>query len=237
MKNVTIGSSIICMDHINFQRDVELANEIGIDYLHLDVMDGAAVPRYGIYPEIVQAISKLCDIPMDLHLMVDDIEMGIEQFSDIDNIEYISFHYSENKHNILSIVDKIREKKIKAGIVFNLSICAQEIVEVLNLEKLDSIMLMGIHPGILKQTSRPENVIKKLEYINNKVAQSNIPEFIQVDGGVSFDSIPHLINAGANNLVCGSSTLYKSVDLTSEWSKNEILIKNNFKTIKSLAGY
>ena len=83
MKNVTIGSSIICMDHINFQRDVELANEIGIDYLHLDVMDGAAVPRYGIYPEIVQAISKLCDIPMDLHLMVDDIEMGIEQFSDI----------------------------------------------------------------------------------------------------------------------------------------------------------
>jgi ribulose-phosphate 3-epimerase len=68
---ITFGSSIVCMDHINFERDVLLADELGIDFFHLDAMDGKFVPRYGIYPEIVKRMAQISGRKMDLHLMVE----------------------------------------------------------------------------------------------------------------------------------------------------------------------
>ena len=105
---ISFGSSIVCMDHINFQRDVELVEKLGVDFLHLDVMDGNFVPRYGVYPEIVKRMANISEKKMDIHLMVSDPEFAISQFSEIDNIEYITVHIEENEKNILRIVDKIR---------------------------------------------------------------------------------------------------------------------------------
>jgi len=233
-KKPTIGSSIICMDHVNFERDLRLAEQIGIDYLHLDVMDGHYVPRYGIYPEIVSRLSNLTDLKMDLHLMVSDVEFALNQFKQIKNIEYVTFHYQGNENNVMYLVDKIRESGKKPGLVFNLSSNPSDILEILSHEYIDCIMFMGIHPGVLKQTSRPENVIRKLEFLRANLSTALTPEFIQVDGGVSFDSIPKLLKAGANNFVCGSSTLYKGVDLSVDWEQNADLIVANFNKLSTI---
>lgn len=230
----TIGSSIICMDHINFERDLKLAEELGVDYLHLDVMDGQSVPRYGIYPEIVSRMASLTSMKMDLHLMVSDVELALTQFQHIENIEYITFHYQTNQSDCMYLADKIRDLGKKPGLVFNLSANASEIVEILSLEYFECVMFMGIHPGVLKQQSRPVNVIKKLDFLKAQMPPNLVPEFIQVDGGVTFDSLPKLLKSGANNFVCGSSTLYKGVDLSADWQLNSKLIAENFSKISTI---
>lgn len=231
---ITFGSSIVCMDHINFERDVNLVDELGIDFLHLDVMDGSFVPRYGIYPEIVKRISQISNMKMDLHLMVNNPEFAIDQFADISNIEYISVHIEQNETNILRIIDKIKGVGKKAGIVLNLFTPVSVLTELMKHSEIDSVMLMGIHPGVLVQQSRPETVLVKSRELMELCAMYGELDMIQCDGGVTFDTISKLAGSGITNFVCGSSTLYKGVDLHDSWDNNSVIIKSNFDAMKAL---
>jgi len=222
------------MDHLNFQRDIEIAEKLGIDRLHLDIMDGNNVPRYGIYPEIAKAISKVSNLPIDLHLMVNDVEFSIEQFLPLENLEIIYFHVEGNEKDLFRIIDKIIKANVKVGITINLSTPLLSITELLKSEILDGIMFMGIHPGVLDQVSRPEIIIRKLKELKNL----DCGELeIQVDGGVTFDSITELAAHGVNSFVCGSSTVYKGVSNLKSNTSNSILIESNINRIKeSLVG-
>jgi ribulose-phosphate 3-epimerase len=231
----TIGSSIICMDHINFEADVKICEKLGVDYLHLDVMDGLYVPRYGIYPEIVERIADISELPMDLHLMVSDPSFAIKQFSNIKNIEYISVHLDENEKDLYKLFDQIKNANKKPGLVVNLSSNLNHVVQILNTQACDSVMFMGIHPGVLKQTSRPESVIRNLEKICH-LCEGELPSFIQCDGGVSFKTIPKLHKAGITNFVCGSSTLYKDIPACINLEERRILVEKNYNMISNLIG-
>lgn len=231
---ITFGSSIVCMDHINFERDVNLVDDLGLDFLHLDVMDGNFVPRYGIYPEIVKRMSQVSKIKMDIHLMVNDPEFAIDQFSSVPNIEYITVHIEQNETNILRIVDKIKRMGKKAGIALNLFTPVSVLTELMKHSEIDSVMFMGIHPGVLVQQSRPETVLAKSRQLMALCARYGELDMIQCDGGVTFDTIPILAESGITNFVCGSSTLYKGVDLHDSWDNNSIIIKSNFEIMKAL---
>ncbi len=236
MKNkITIGSSIITMDHLNFERDVKLAEELGVDFLHVDVMDSKLVPRIGIYPEIVEQIAQISPIKIDVHLMIEKVEWYINNYSNIPNIEYISFHADENTSNIFRIVDTIKNNDKKALIVLNLSSDIYRYCYLIEHNIFDGIVLMGIHPGVLCQTPKPEIVINNLKIMKEKIKPHLIPKFIQVDGAVNFETIPFLVKNGATNLVCGSSTIYKDIDfrsLSNEKIKNKV--KKNYSKIKAL---
>ncbi len=230
----TIGSSIICMDHINFERDVKFAEELGVDYLHIDIMDGNFVPRYGIYPEILKRMSEITEMKMDLHIMTDDPEFTINQFKGIDNVEFIFFHFEGNERNALRIIDNIKRDGKKPGIAINLSTPVSAISELIKSNELYGIMFMGIHPGVLIQSHRPDFINRKCEEFKMLLETENNIELIQCDGGVTFDTIESLANSGINNFVCGSSTLYKNVNRTLNWNDNSTIIKNNFARIREM---
>ena len=90
--------SLITMDHINFERDIKLADEMGVDGLHIDIMDGHFVPRYGIYPEIIERISKISSLPFDLHMMVGNVDFCI--FDKFENRIFKICHFFSRLHKI-----------------------------------------------------------------------------------------------------------------------------------------
>lgn len=235
MKRVTIGASLITMDHLNFERDVRIAEDVGIDYLHIDVMDDHMVPRFGIYPEIIDQICAITKLPMDVHLMINKVEEFVRRYAHFKNIEYISFHADENQPNLFRIADLIRKFDKKPILVFNLSTNLNNYIEILNDEIWQGVMLMGIHPGVLDQTSRPDIVYKKLEVLHKKIVNTNVLNFIQVDGAVSIDTIPSLVGKGANNLICGSSSIYKNINFQ-QLSDQQLAsqVKENFDVITGI---
>lgn len=215
---VTIGTSVICMDHINFADHVRMAEKIGVDYLHLDVMDGHFVPRYGLYPEIVKRIIDITDLKLDLHLMVADPEFALDQFAPyLPYIEYVNFHYEAAPANAFRIADRILELGSKPGVAINMSTTPHALINLLGSNILQSVCIMGIHPGVLKQTARPLLASSQASLFDRLEPGDGRPEFIQVDGGVQLNStVRTLVENGVNNLVCGTSTLYKGIDVAND---------------------
>ena len=163
-----LGASVITMDHLNFYNEINLLEKIGgVNYLHLDMMDGHFVPRYGIYPEIIEEISKRSNFELDLHLMVSDVEFAISQVSSLAVFSTISFHYSTNEGHVFRIIDKIRELGAKPLLALDLSTSLEVVHELLDSGELGGLLFMGIHPGVLKQVHRPENVVRRIKKLKN----------------------------------------------------------------------
>ena|SRR5579863_8547191 len=210
--DVKIGASVICMDPLNLQRDIERAITAGIDYLHFDVMDGVRVPRYGLYPEILSSIEKDFTIrfmPIDVHLMVADPLVHIDYFT---LAKSISFHLNGNEFGVAHIIETIASYGVNPGLVINLGTPAGVVDQLQKLNQhfnLNRVMLMGCHPGRLQSV----NKVDHLCYTASCIRTCTPDSVIQVDGGVRWDTIPKLVNAGVNSLVCGSATLYSTSDL------------------------
>jgi ribulose-phosphate 3-epimerase len=181
-------------------------------------MDGHFVPRYGLYPEIVKRIIDITDLKLDLHLMVADPEFALDQFAPyLPYIEYVNFHYEAAPANVLRIADRILELGSNPGVAINMSTNPHAIVNLFESNILQSVCIMGIHPGVLKQNARPLIASSQATFFDRLEPSDGRPEFIQVDGGVQLNSTVHtLVMNGVNNLVCGTSTLYKGIDIAND---------------------
>jgi ribulose-phosphate 3-epimerase len=228
--------SLVTMDHINFERDIRLVDSLGVDGLHIDIMDGHFVPRYGIYPEIIERLSDVSSLPLDLHMMVEDIDFTIDQFKHVPNIEYIHFHVESCIGNEMRVVDKINEMGAKPVACINLATSFNTLDRLIQNNEIDGVMLMGIHPGVLKQDSRPKNILNDLRALKEKTHGSNADSFIGLDGAVSMDTIKPLSEAGINHFIGGTSSIYKEVDRKDVWENQQEKIIANWKKIKDLLG-
>ena len=202
-----LAASLICADPLNIKTDIQSLINGSIDQIHFDVMDGTFVPRFGLYPEILQEFKKNYITPVDVHLMIENPEDYLDLFKTY-GADTITFHWETTKH-ASRIIHKIKKLNIKAGIALNPSTPASAISEIL--EDVDMVCLMAIDPGIVGGKFY-DGIYNKISEISNN--KHNIE--IQIDGGVTPTTIIKMIEAGANNLVCGTGTIFRKFEDTIE---------------------
>lgn len=174
-----------------------------IDTIHFDVMDGNFVPRYGLHPEILQALRSQTQLPVDVHMMTDQPERYIDVFAKA-GANYFSVH-AEACNHLHRAVSAIRSAGMKPGVALNPA-TPPSILEYV-LQDLEIVVLMAINPGILGQTLIP-NQLDKIRQL--RAMSTAKPELIiQIDGGVTPATAPAMIAAGASSLVCGTGTIFR----------------------------
>ncbi len=203
---IKIAPSILSADFSAMGQAVELMQASGADYIHCDVMDGVFVPNITFGPPMIKSIKKHADIPLDVHLMIDRPERYIDAFADA-GADIITIHAEATLHAERTLA-YIKTKGIKAGIVLNPATPENAAEYVMHLA--DMILLMSVNPGFGGQKFIPA-VLPKVERVRNMIEKSGRDIELEIDGGVNFDNIGEIINAGANVIVAGN-TVFSAPD-------------------------
>jgi ribulose-phosphate 3-epimerase len=220
------------MNSLRIHDDTHHLISSGIHNLHFDVMDGSFVSRFGLYPELFKDLTSCFAFTSDLHLMVSEPISAIAEWSRYSVPSKISYHYSHNKSSIDEIHACIKSVGSSIIVAFDLDVSVAEISLFLEQYPVSGINLLSIIPGLLKQTSDPTAVISKISNLSSLGCLDTL-EFVQVDGGVNFRTVKDLINAGCNELICGSSTIFNfphDYDPSQRYS----IIDSNISTLFSL---
>lgn len=199
-----ISPSILSADFANLEHDIKAVKTA--DWLHIDVMDGHFVPNITIGVPVVASIRKVTDMPLDVHLMIENPEKYIEVFAKA-GADILTFHY-EAASDVKAIIKKIKSFGIKAG----MSIKPKTPVDVVfpYLNDLDMVLIMTVEPGFGGQKFM-QNCAEKIPAIKEKAPDNLI---IQVDGGINAETARICTSYGANSLVAGNY-IYKSADIKS----------------------
>ncbi|MFZ3069233.1 MAG: ribulose-phosphate 3-epimerase [Microgenomates group bacterium] len=203
-KRYYLSASLICANHLEFGKEVKNLEKGKIDYIHFDMMDGNFVPRYGLYPELLSSIKKVSHLPIDVHMMTEEPGRYIKEFADA-GADIIAVHFESCKHLHLTL-KKIRECGVKAGVVLNYATPLNALDYIL--DDVDMVELMAINPGIVGHKVIP-GIFKKISDLKEKIITSGKKILIEIDGGVNPDTAAEMIKAGADILVCGTSSIFK----------------------------
>ena len=205
MKNIKICASLVCADPLNLEKDLLELKKANTDLIHFDVMDGLFVPRLGLYPEILKSMKDKFDFEVDVHMMVDNAEEYIPVFFNA-GADYYNVHI-ESTSQISRVIKKINDIGMKAGVGMNPGTPISSLDWIINDIKM--VVLMAINPGIVGHKLIP-NIINKIKDLREYAIKKGNPDLIiQIDGGVTPESIPLMINAGADALVCGTGTIFR----------------------------
>lgn len=202
-KTYKLAASLVCSNMLDLEAEIRSLEEGGIDYIHFDVMDGNFVPRLGLHPEMLKAIKSITDVPVDVHLMIDNPDFFIPDFVKAGG-DIIVVHAETTKH-LHYTIKMIRDMGARAGVALNPGTPLNVLDYVL--DDIDLVMLMAINPGIVGHKLIPRALDKISELKEKLVNHPNI--IIEVDGGVNPESAPEMIKRGANLLVCGTSMIFK----------------------------
>ncbi len=200
-----IAPSILSADFLELGKEIREVEECGADYIHIDIMDGHFVPNLTMGPMIVEAIRPITKLPLDVHLMIENPDQYIKAFADA-GADYITVHV-ETCHHLHRTIQLIKAHGCKAGVVLNPATSADLIKPIL--EDLDMVLLMTVNPGFGGQAFI-ESVVRKIAEIK-KWSESVNPELeIEVDGGITPETIGVCAKAGANVFVAGSAIFNKN---------------------------
>ena len=196
---VKIAPSILTADFGRIAEQVQEAVAGGADYLHLDVMDGHFVPVITFGPSLVAAIRRAVDVPLDVHLMIENPETQIEAFRDAGG-DILNVHVEACAH-LSRVLAEIRRIGAKAGVSLNPATPLETIDEVL--PEVDQVMVMAVNPGWGGQ-SFIESSLAKVTRLRAEIDRRQLYAEIEVDGGVNLTTGPRCATAGAHVLVAGS---------------------------------
>lgn len=200
-----ISPSMLSADFANLERDLKAVEAAGADWLHVDVMDGHFVPNITIGPDQVAMLRKTIGIPFDVHLMISEPLAYIDRFAEA-GADYISIHV-EVEDDTDACIEKIRSAGCEPGLV----ISPDTPVAVLEpyLDKIFMVLEMSVYPGFGGQSYIPE-ATERIREIREMIGNRNV--HLQVDGGIHFDTLPLVLEAGADVIVSGSGLFAGSID-------------------------
>jgi ribulose-phosphate 3-epimerase len=193
---IILSASILSADFSHLGEQISEAEAAGVDWLHVDVMDGHFVPNLTMGPFIVSTIRPLTHLPLDIHLMVDNPDTMIPWYADA-GADRISVQIETCPH-IYRTLQNIRSLGKSPGVVLNPGTPASSIREVLHL--VDLVLVMSVNPGFSGQSFLPE-VAPKITELQRMIAQIDSRALIQVDGGICANTLPLVYQAGARVFV------------------------------------
>lgn len=194
-----IAPSVLASDFANLQSEVEMLNNSQADWLHIDIMDGRFVPNISFGFPVMQAIKKHAQKPMDVHLMIVEPELYIEQFRAA-GADTITVHLEASNH-LHRTMQQIKATGAKAGIALNPHTSVQLLDDII--ADVDMVCLMSVNPGFGGQKFI-ENTYRKIEALKDLIISRNSQALIEIDGGVNQQNAPLLLQKGADVLVAGS---------------------------------
>lgn len=194
-----IAPSILSADFANLQRDIELVEENQVDVLHVDIMDGHFVPNITFGPNVVAAIRPFTKLPLDCHLMIEQPERYVEAFANA-GADLINVHVEATPH-IHRVLQLIKSFGVKAAVTINPGTPVSAIEPVLSL--VDMVLVMTVNPGFGGQKFLPECLEKVTALAEIRRSKGYAYE-IEVDGGVTDQTIGACRDAGADVFVAGS---------------------------------
>jgi ribulose-phosphate 3-epimerase len=201
-----IAPSILSADFSRLREELKAVETAGADVIHVDVMDGHFVPNITIGPVVVQGLKKITTLPLDTHLMIEEPDRYLEAFAQAGS-DWITVH-AEVCPNLRRTIKKIRELKVRPGVVLNPSTSLKTLAPIL--ETIDLILLMSVNPGFGGQSFIP-STLKKIERLRKIIDQNHYPIEIEVDGGIKIDNIEDISKAGGDIFVLGTG-IFKTLN-------------------------
>jgi len=194
-----IAPSLLSADFLNLAMDCKMLNESRADWYHIDIMDGVFVPNISFGFPIMEAVQKIAQKPLDVHLMIQNPTDYIQKFVEL-GASYISIHYEAITH-LHRAIQQIKNLGAKASVAINPHTPVNHLVDIIS--ELDMVLIMSVNPGFGGQKFI-ENTYSKVSQTKNLIIQKNCECLIEVDGGVNLENGKKLIEAGAGALVAGN---------------------------------
>ena len=198
MPKVIISPSILSSDFANLGRDIRIVEKAGADWIHVDVMDGHFVPNITIGVPVVKSIRKVTNLPLDVHLMIENPEKFIKPFAEA-GANIITFHYEAVERNeIIRLANYIKSFGIQSGLAIKPATKPEDILEYIG--AFDMILVMTVEPGFGGQ----KFISKCAQKLSCFRAYGDEDLILQVDGGINDETARVCTKLGANSLVAGS---------------------------------
>ncbi|OCA85490.1 ribulose-phosphate 3-epimerase [Bacillus sp. FJAT-27225] len=197
---VKIAPSILSADFSRLGEEIKDVERGGADYIHIDVMDGHFVPNITIGPLIVEAVRPVTELPLDVHLMIENPDQYIEAFAKA-GADYITVHVEASRH-LHRTIHLIKSFDVKAGVVLNPATPVDSIKHVI--EDIDMVLLMSVNPGFGGQKFI-HGVLPKIREVKELAFSFGKNVEIEIDGGVNAETARLCVEAGATVLVAGSA--------------------------------
>lgn len=202
-----IAPSMMCADIIKLSETLSCFEKAGIEYLHIDVMDGQFVPNFALGTDYIKRLGLATNIPLDIHLMVTCPEQKLDYFC-VREGDIISFHIETTPH-ANRLVSAIKAKGAKAFVALCPSTPLSAIEELL--PDLDGVLVMTVNPGFAGQKMIP-SCLDKIARLKKIIVEKNLETLIEVDGNVSNENAIKMKNAGADIFVAGTASVFGKND-------------------------